>query len=399
MNGNGNARGLEVSVHCPNVRVIVNNVTIGNNSGGNLQLNVTDFNDGFQNNIKISNSCIYGGRGSLGSGMEFLSRTPNLKSENSSCARNSGHHSVLVIYNTTFTANYAGSNNSAISVRFHHERCNCISKTVVFRFCSFTYSHGIGPTISMGRELISSDSAASSLNVSFEHCEFRCNTASDFLILDIVQTLIAVSDSLFTGNNGTAISLHNSHLNLCGIVVFEHNKAEYGAALKILEQSIIFMYRYSYILFINNTALIGGSVFVQEPDVDINNIPPCVFQPTLPESTPIEEFSKSLRIEFVNNSAKIDGDAIYGGSISTCYTITKYSYHGRLHMSNFPHIFDEIFNMSGQTGPSWVSSRPQGVCFCRKNETVPHKTCLTEHPVINVYPGANFNISAYTVGN
>ena len=79
MNGNGNARGLEVSVHCPNVRVIINNVTIGNNSGGNLQLNVTDFNDGFQNNIKISNSCIYGGRGSLGSGMEFLSRTPNLK--------------------------------------------------------------------------------------------------------------------------------------------------------------------------------------------------------------------------------------------------------------------------------------------------------------------------------
>ena len=52
--GNINARGLEVSVHCPNVHVVINNVTVGNNSRGNLQINVTNFDDGFQSCIKVT---------------------------------------------------------------------------------------------------------------------------------------------------------------------------------------------------------------------------------------------------------------------------------------------------------------------------------------------------------
>ena len=393
--GNINARGLEVSVHCPNVHVVINNVTVGNNSGGNLQINVTNFDDGFQSCIKVSNSWIQRGRGALGSGIEFLSHTQGQKSENSSCAHS---RLILNIYHTIFVSNYADSDNSAISLKSSNERWSCIAMKIEFRFCTFTYNYGIGSTISVFRELTSANHLSSTLNVSFEHCEFYHNTASNFPILDIVRTSIAVSNSFFTRNNGTAISLHNSYLNLYGIVRFQHSNAKYGAALKILDQSVIFLHKYSHIQFINNSALIGGALFVQEANVDINNIPPCIFQPALPQGTPIEDFNKSLRVEFINNTATVDGDAIYGGSITNCYTITKYSFHGRVHHFNSLHIFKKYINMSGQPGPSWVSSRPQGVCFCYDNETVPHYSCQTEHPVINAYPGASFNISVITVG-
>ena len=54
--------------------------------------------------------------------------------------------------------------------------------------------------------------------------------------------------------------------------------------------------------------------------------------------------------------------------------------------------------MPGQTGPSWVSSDPQGVCFCDINEQPSHNKCRKEHPMIQAYPGAKFNVSMITVG-
>ena len=397
MDGSTNTRGLEVSVHCPNMHVLINDVIIGNNSGGNLQINTTDFGDGFQSSIKLNNCCIYGGRGALGSGMEFLSRIQDQKSENSSCAHS---HHILTIYNSTFVSNYAGTNNSAISLRSSNERCNCIAMKIEFISCFFTHNHGIGSIFSVFREMTTlANHLSLTFSVAFEHCKFHFNTASDFPILNIVRTSIEVSSSIFVRNNGTAISLHNSYLNVHGNVRFEHNSAEYGAALKFLDQSAVFLHKYSHIQFINNTALIGGALFVQEANVDINNIPLCIFQPTLPQNTRIEDFSRLLKVEFTNNTAIMDGDAIYGGSMSKCYTIMKYLYHGQAHKFNSLHIIENLVNMSGQTGPSWVSSRPQGVCFCHDNsETMPHYFCQTEHPVINTYPGARFNISVVTVG-
>ena len=65
------------------------------------------------------------------------------------------------------------------------------------------------------------------------------------------------------------------------------NNAEYGAALKLLDQSVVFLAQiYSHIQFINNSTLIGGALFVQEANIDINNIPLCIFQSTLPQGTP-----------------------------------------------------------------------------------------------------------------
>ena len=65
---------------------------------------------------------------------------------------------------------------------------------------------------------------------------------------------------------------------------------------------------------------------------------------------------------------------------------------------NYTLIFKKIFNMTGQLGPSWISSNPRGLCFC-DNSNIPQKYhCRTDHPIAKVYPGARFSISAVIVG-
>ena len=82
---------------------------------------------------------------------------------------------------------------------------------------------------------------------------------------------------------------------------------------------------------------------------------------------------------FVNNTADISGDVLYGGRISNC--------------RNFR--FDHQFHYSQQTGLSVVSSDPIKVCFCESNR----QNCSIRNVNITAIPGINVNISLATVGN
>ena len=209
---------------------------------------------------------------------------------------------------------------------------------------------------------------------------------------------IIMSNCNFTNNSGSALSLRRSNLNFHNVIQFVNNKADYGAALKVCEGSTIFLHNHSNLLFLNNSALMGGAVFAQQACVD--TAASCIFQPVLPESTHIEDFNSSLALTFANNSAEFSGDAIYGGSLDRCYTWANYSYNGTSgSYFNYPKIFNEIFNMKGQHGPSWISSNPRGVCFCDDSAHFPQKYhCHTSHPILKVYPGEMFTISALVVG-
>ena len=54
--------------------------------------------------------------------------------------------------------------------------------------------------------------------------------------------------------------------------------------------------------------------------------------------------------------------------------------------------------MQEQKGPSWISSNPQQVCFCRGSQTNNNRSCATEVESIEVYPGEHFAVSVITVG-
>ena len=402
LDGQLDANGLEFIVRCPNVYVLLNNVTIGNNrgkKGGNLALSLTDFsNSNNESIISINNSRIYGGRSEKeGGGMRVWIRA--IESIDSLCEKNNIHN-IIDVYNTNFVSNIADSAGGAIHVSHYQKgEYSCTVRNIKFKLCQFLNNAGKETAVEITRHLILAEHSSPSLNVSFEQCHFHNNFASNSVsftytegsILSIILTHITIINCTFSDNIGTAISLQNSKMNVYDNICFESNKAAYGAALKIYDGSLIFLHIHSHLQFINNTALMGGAIFVQQALLAIAQ--PCPFQPVITTNTSIEDFNTSFKLEFVKNSAKLAGDALYGGSMDTCYTINKYSF-------TFQHIFYKVFDLSSQNGPSWVSSDPQRICFCLTNKTtcVPHYFCQTEHPLVEVYPGEGFNISAVTVG-
>ena len=394
MDGQVNANGLEVIVGCPSVYVVIENTTISNNTarnGGNLALSVTDMGTPINETIiKVSNGHIDRGRAKKGGGMRFWSRT---EQQNASKCTDTNIHRVLDVYNTTFHSNFASSTGGAVyMIHYQSGGFDCIVKKVIFILCNFEDNFGSGAAMEITKHLILADYASPQLNVSFENCTFLRNfvpRGAKSPVLSIIMSHVIMTNCTLAGNNGTAISLQNSNLNLYDNIRLENNHAKYGGALKVCERSFVFLHNDSYIQFVNNTALMGGAVFIQQSCLD--TAAPCAFQPAMPEDMPIEEFNRSLKLEFVDNSASIAGDVLYGGSLDTCYTIGKYSYHdGDASFFNFLHIFHTIFDTTAQRGHSPVSSYPQGVRFCEK--------ALKDHPVIEVYPGEMFSVSAITVG-
>ena len=400
--GQDYANGLEVILHCPHVSVVMDNLTIANNmgrNGGNLALSVTDF-DNVTNTsiITIKNSHIVGGSAEQGGGMRFWTRT--ILSPQSSCINNV--HNILEVYNTNFSSNRAYSRGGALLMsHYQGGGYSCAVKQISFKFCTFESNSGHAAAMEIKKHLILAEHASPALNISFENCEFHNNslpssTNENGAIVSVFRSHISMSNCSFHRNRGTSLSLQGSYLTFHDDILFKNNSAKYGAALKVYDESLIFLEAKANLSFVNNNASsMGGAIFVQQDSLD--SPPPCTFQPALHNDTRVEDFDKYLTLEFINNSAAIAGDALYGESIERCYTIVKYRYCNRLTLKYLP-IFHQIFKMVDQIGPSNVSSDPQRVCFCTNNGTMPTHVCNADHPVVNAYPGENFTISAIVVG-
>ena len=170
------------------------------------------------------------------------------------------------------------------------------------------------------KRLILADHSSPPLNVTFEACQFTNNSVLNDkkAVLNIITSHIMMSNCVFANSKGSAISLWESTLNIYNVNRFEDNYAMYGGALKICKGSFVFLHNNSNMQFINNSAIMmGGAIFVQQTCLDTSL--PCVFQPYMPENTTIDELGKFLTLDFVDNSAGITGDAIYGGVFNGCY--------------------------------------------------------------------------------
>ena len=397
----GHTNGLEVIVHCPRVYVVIENTTISNNignQGGNVALSVTDSDVPLNKTIiKISNCLIEKGIAKKGGGLRFWSRT---EQRNASCT-DTYIHRVLEVYNTTFRSNIANITGGALyMIHYQSGGFDCIIKKTIFILCKFEYNFGNGAAMEITKHLILAYHASPQLRVSFENCVFLNNSipgGTSSPVLSFIMTYIIMMNCNISGSNGTAISLYNSNLNLYDNVRFENNHAEYGGALKVCDLSFIFLHNNSHVQFINNTALMGGAIIIQQSCLETAS--PCVFQPSMPEDIPIEHFNRSLKLEFVNNSASIAGDVIYGGSLAACYTIGKYKYqNGSKNFFNFLKIFNVVFDITTQRGPSIISSYAQGVCFCDITRSEITTKCQRDLQLVEAYPGEEFSVSAITVG-
>ena len=386
--------GIEIVIDCPHVYALMSKVYAVNNTGGNVALNLTNFNVYAPSMIHIMNSIINGGRANTGGGIRFWSRHKEHTHEN--CSANT-HSTLLTVSDTDFSFNSAKKHGGGVYISYNQSAgylCQVEKVQIRFNNCTFVNNFGNGAVMESKQHLTSVVyPGLLVLNVSLENCHFHGNSVPNNKsgpIIYLILTYMTISNCSFVDNNGSVLTLLKTNVNFHGDIRFVNNHADYGAALRVCESSLIFLNKNTHIWFTNNTAIFkGGAVYGYQSCMD--TIPPCLFQPKLHKNVSAEVFEEALKLQFVNNSASIAGDAIYGGSLDSCFTIINYS---KLRNDSMLSILD----MSGQTGPSWVSSDPQGVCFCDINERPSHIKCHKKHSVIEEYPGARFNVSLITVG-
>ena len=401
------AAGLVIEIFCPNIYVTLNNVTAKGNNGG-LGGNIAIFliiSKANSSSTVINNSRIIDGHALKGGGLVFISRQSHMHDTMKYPTIIENHSfdlGILTICDTIFHNNSAIISGGAMYMA-HHSYDTTISylKHITITNCIFAENGGKGSSIDILQ--VSLQPMTPFLNTSLVMCNFTNNqlVSDDGAILKIFSDKVSIINCTFANNNSTAISLSSAYLNLYGNILFENNTARLGGAMKINEASLIFVYDGTHVRFVNNRAEEkGGAIYAKTSCVDSSvSTAVCFLQPAPPYDMPvISEFTRWMKLEFVNNSAKVSGDALYGGDFDRCSTTLPYYLNKTYHRySYFVEIFKRVFHMKQQYRPSAISSDSRKVCFCNHN-TGNLESCTAIQDQIMVYPGQNFTVSVITMG-
>ena len=397
--------GLNVFIYRPNVHVKISNTTAGGNvgeNGGNLALFLVAFGNNCST-IVIDQSRIINGSATKGGGLRFWSKQNHHKEK---CDTYHDHR-FLSIRNTLFQNNVVKQTGGAVYMAYYsnssnHNGCDSVLWHATFLECDFIANGGNGAAMEIIEHSVSHHRMKPLFQTSLEDCSFEDNympLTVDGPILDFKLVEVSIINSTFTGSNTTTISLRNSYLNLYGEITFTNNTARIGGALKVCDASLVFINIGTHVRFVNNSAEKGGAIYVQQPCMDTS--PLCFIQPAVPKDMPVIVFTKLMKLEFFDNTAKVAGDALYGGDFDLCTTIVPYHQNTSREHKHYwysEQIFNEVFDLEMQSGPSWVSSNPRRVCFCSESQQVNNRSCMTSRDPIKVHPGEKFTVSVITVG-
>ena len=178
-----------------------------------------------------------------------------------------------------------------------------------------------------------------------------------------------------SNHNTTGLVAENSLITIDRHNMFVNNSGTYGGGIALYESSQLLIKENANVSFFNNHASkSGGGIFVSQI-LDVDTVSNCTFK-VIPHHYPND--TKTV-LYFVNNTADISGDVLYGGKIDDC-TSTLY--------------FDHLFHYPQQTGLSVVTSDPIQVCFCESHKP----NCSVKDISIFAIPGINVIISLATVG-
>ena len=396
-----NASGLQVLIYCPGVYIRLNNITAKGNrgiNGGNLALSLTDF--GFNvSRVIINNSDFEEGQASKGGGIRLWCQIETKIERNETKVENFETVSILTISHSRFYNNIANITGGAMYITHYVAELKHRRRQIIIANCKFVHNKGNAAAMEILQTFPGYIAHFTpQFSVHIDNSEFVNNRVplnQQSAIMELIGTKsVILSNCNFTYNNGSVFSLRNSNLNFYNGIHFSYNHAAYGAALKVCDSSLVFLHEGTNISFLKNTAYKGGAVYAQQGCLDTE--PACLFQPALNPSIPIEEFDNYIQVKFVNNSAEVAGDAIYGGSLDYCYILTSYSYNGTQSIFNQLYVFQKIFDTIQQAGSSNISSNPRGVCFC--DSQTRHVLCDKININLTVYPGQMFNTSVTTIG-
>ena len=408
--------GLSIIITLPNVSVLINYVKAMHNAGGNVAIRISDQQDStLSSSVTINNSIIAHGSAEEGGGL-YIWIEINQQWHNGSIISVKSFLNVVAVLKTMFRNNSARKGGGAVFVsRFERNITSTIQRHISFKDCQFignsvTQSRsGDGAAVHIFKHQIADKtlSVVPLFSFYFKNCSFMYNKlnqeARDGGIVNFVLTSsIIIEDSNFTFNEGTAIFLQNSIVQFSGHTVFKNNSAMHGGALKFCQSSYMYMpvgpgHANIHIDFINNSATsTGGAIYVREQCAE--TAPLCFFQPAHQSIISFSDLN-IITLRFTNNVARLAGDAIYGGQVDNCYTIS--------YKKNVAHwsqkVFGRIFNLTQQntSSQSTVSSHPYSSCFCntsKADNNIIHTLLCKNLTYREVIPGQTISIGAVAVG-
>ena len=203
-------------------------------------------------------------------------------------------------------------------------------------------------------------------------------------IIGVYSSTLEISECSFKQNHISAVRAHESNITLSGNVLFSNNTAVFGTAF-VLVQGSISVVRNTNIIFKNNYATNAGGVFYIGLN-DYSYFGDASSHRTCFLNTPVDR--SQIRFTFVNNSAGLGGDILYGGQVA-------FALDGDW---NCLKSFENISTITAyQNDFSSISSKPSRVCFCNESR-IPDCMIFSYTKTHSFYPGQNMYISAVTVG-
>ena len=231
------------------------------------------------------------------------------------------------------------------------------------------------------------------------------------------RSTVNLRGSITFENGNTAIKAQDSTVEIAGNVLFANGNTAIETIGGIVGLA-------GNISFINNTGYQGGAMYISGGVVVIDDNAHIVFQDNHADhvggaiySTGIDiidyisvglkvdfcqmSFGANSRVEFINNTAKSGGSAMYGVTVSklVCDSTITYAHHKGVNTT-----YDDLLSILSiePDVSSAVSSDPLRVCICPDQSTPDCLAILPDqnipHLHYTVYPGQIFTIPAAVVG-
>ena len=194
-----------------------------------------------------------------------------------------------------------------------------------------------------------------------------------------------------------------------------NNSANQGGGISLEQNSAIFLYPPVHLHFQNNSATVGGAIFVRdvftlsecstEPGTIEQNVDPTLLKVVGEDALDkqdsdcncngnfcflqLAEFisTENTELVFINNSASMAGSVLYGGKLESCQFMT-----GIQHEGSPLEVFMNLSTITDNDPSSIISSDSTGICFRFKD------AMLCDAYNVSISPGQKFVLSAVAVG-
>ena len=225
-------------------------------------------------------------------------------------------------------------------------------------------------------------------NIIVKNCVLLTSTS---MILTDVD--LSIRNSKFLNSKSTALVLYSSIVTFQGIVSFINNSGNTGGALTLVGTTMMIMEGCNLLFHNNRAKERGGAIFVDNSNdylkVDETAIRFCFYI--------LDNYSKNAtyNISFIDNTAEVGGDHIYGGALKgKCASTTCTCQESYKSLSKY-----FLLKPNHSSSVSAISSNPTRICTC-SDSGIPQCANLSEmfQTDFEVYPGAPFRISAVIVG-